>query len=649
MRLKTKLVLAATGLTFAIVLVLSGLFLRELLTQRMSETAATTEMMARQAMMMTRQAVEVGLVAQPPVDGSEEALAKAVEDALRSHQPLLDTMDSLVRYSLSVQDVSVTDAHGMTLVSTDPQKVGTPLPARMEFGRLDAAGVWAQVQAVLGTARVLDVTARLDRNGRPFLVVHVGVRSSFLKNAYVPRLRDGLMLALLCALIATVTAGVLTGLAVRPIEEISRKLERLTEAGETEATLRETSEEGHAFKADDAVVRVTNTIDRLGRRMKTNEAVYTNLQTNLNQMLDTLRDGVVLFTAERRAVMVSDAVANFVEADGQPLVGRGLMEIFDVHSTLGRAVLEAFAGGEHVGAQLVRLEDGREVEFSLDWLDEGEGGRAGLAPRARMGTLLTLRDRGSALRLEQELEVSRRLAAVGRLTAGVGHEVKNPINAMVVHLELLRSKLEAAGEGRAFLSGAQRHVEILAGEMERLDRVVQTLADFTRPMDLRLEELELSDVVEAVVELTSGEMEAHHVEFFCRMEERVMVRADGEMLRQALLNLVLNGMQAMPKGGVLRIVVRKEKDTAIVEVTDQGEGIAPELMPRIFDLYFTTKPTGSGIGLAMTYRIVQMHGGAMEATSPSGSGAVLTMRLPAVVSLPTETRTHSRLVVGSRA
>ncbi len=646
MRLKTKLVLAATAVTFAMVIALSLLFLGELLRQRIAQTASTTDVMARQVLMMTRQAVEVGLGTQPPVDGTDEALNAAVGDALRSHQPLLDTMDSFVRYSSSVLDASVTDSHGLTLVSTDPQALGQPVASRMGFDRLRDAGPLMQVRAVLGTPRVLDVALPLDRNGKPFLTVHVGVRSTFLKNNYLPRLRDGLLLALVCALISTLAAGLLTHMAVRPIEDISRRLERLTGTPEMEPMPRALTK-GRFAEGEDAVVRVSDTIDRLGRRIRTSEAVYTNLQTNLNQMLDTLRDGVVLFTAERRAVMVSDAVANFVNPDGKPLVGRGVAEIFGANTALGTAVLDAFAGRQHVAAERVRMEDGREVEFSLDWLEEGgvDHDRRG----GRMGTLLTLRDRGSALKLEQELEVSRRLAAVGRLTAGVGHEVKNPINAMVVHLELLRSKLEAAGEGRSFLSGAQRHVEILAGEMERLDRVVQTLADFTRPMELRIEEMNLSDVVEAVVELTSGEMEAHHVEFVCRLEDSVMVRADGEMLRQALLNLVLNGMQAMPHGGALRIMVRQEKDTAVVEVEDQGEGIAPELMPRIFDLYFTTKAKGSGIGLAMTYRIVQMHGGAMDAASEPGNGAVFTMRLPAVAAAPAEIKMHGRLAVGSRA
>ncbi len=305
----------------------------------------------------------------------------------------------------------------------------------------------------------------------------------------------------------------------------------------------------------------------------------------------------------------------------------------------------AFDRGRNVEGEAIRMEDGREVEITLDFIQAG--GRAG-----SMGTLLTLRDRGTALKLERELEVSRRLAAVGKLTSGVGHEVKNPINAMVVHLELLRSKLQVAGEGRSFLAGAQRHVDILASEMTRLDRVVQTLTDFTKPMELKLQNLNLCDVAKAVVELTTGEMEERNVAFKCSLAQSVTVRADGELLRQALLNLMLNGMQAMAgegsgKEGVLRLDVRREQDMAVMEVVDDGPGIPLDLMPKIFDLYFTTKTTGSGIGLAMTYRIVQMHGGSMDVRSEPGRGAAFTIRLP--IAMPAEVRHGARQLAGREA
>src|SRR5882757_6999816 len=635
MRLKTKLVVSATGLTFAIVLILSALFVSELMRQRIEQTAAANDMLARQVLLMTRQAVEVGLRANPPVDRSDEALHASVTDALRSYQPLNDVMSSVVRYSPTVQDVSVTDAHGMTLVSTDPDAVDQAAVFRFSLVSVQGGSAAHQIRAVFGKPRVLDTSQALDRNGVPFLVAHVGVRSTFLKNSYEPWLRDALIVALGAALAVMVAAGLLANLALRPLETISTRLESLALAGSDVSARR--LPEGAA--ASDAVVRVTKTIDRLDEQMRTQEAGYTALQANLNQMLDTLRDGVLLFTADRRAVMVSDAVAYFlttpVSEGHEEMVGKRLEDIFAPESALGAAVLEAFADGGQVSAEGVTLEDGRQVQISLDRIDDGLGG-------GNMGTLLTLRDMESVAQLGQELEVSRRLAAIGKLTAGVGHEVKNPINAMVVHLELLRGKLVPGG--REAFGGAQRHVDILSGEMQRLDRVVQTLADFSRPMELHLREHDLRQVVEVVIELTAAEMEEHGVQVTVDApREPMMVRADAELMQQAVLNLLLNGMQAMPAGGSMRVQLRREHQFAVVEVADEGEGIPIDLLPRIFELYFTTKPKGSGIGLAMTYRILQLHGGAMEVRSNAepnspDRGTVFMFRLPIAAGVGGEGR-----------
>jgi signal transduction histidine kinase len=637
MRLKTKLVAAATGLTFAIVVILSLLFVSELMRQRIEQTKTANEVLLHQVYLMMRQAMVEGLKANPPSDRSDEALHRAVVDALRTHQPLTDVMSAIVRYSETVQDVSVTDAQGMTLLSTDPDALNQPAAFRFSLASVQSGGLARQLRVVFGKPRVLDISQSLDRNGVPFLVAHVGVQSTFLKNSYEPWLQAALWFAIAAALAAVLCAGVLANVALRPLETISARLESLTLAGGTAGS--EKRERLGGELGSDAVVRVTKSIDQLGERMRTQEAGYTALQANLNQMLDTLRDGVLLFTADRRAVMVSDAVAYFlptpVDEGHEALVGKRLEEIFAPETALGEAVREAFAERGQVSAEGVTLEDGRQVQISLDRIDDGLGG-------GNMGTLLTLRDMESMAQLGQELEVSRRLAAIGKLTAGVGHEVKNPINAMVVHLELLRGKLTAGG-GEA-VAGAQRHVDILSGEMQRLDRVVQTLADFSRPMELHLREHDLRNVVDAVMELTSVEMEEHGVRAsVAAPQEPMMVRVDAELVQQALLNLLLNGMQAMPNGGALRVAMRREQQFAVVEVTDEGEGIPPEVLPRIFELYFTTKPKGSGIGLAMTYRILQLHGGAMEVRSNADAGSpergtVFTLRLPVATGIGVEGR-----------
>ena len=382
MRLRTRLVVAATLATFAIVVSLSVVFLGELLRQRIEQTAASNDVMARQLLMMTRQAVEVELPQHPPVDASEESFNAAVADALRSDRPLLSTMNAFVLYSPSVQDASVTDAHELTLVSTDPTMLNQPRAERMRFSRLEEEGVVAEARKLMGQPSVLDVSMPLQRNGRPFLTVHLGIRSTFLKNNYVPWLTAGLLLAVLGGVLAMLTAGALASIAVRPIEEISRRLELLAGNDAEQPAL--------AMGSPDALVRVTRSIERLGEQIETKEAGYTSLQANLTQMLDTLRDGVLLFTGEDRAAMVSDAVEHFVATEGGSLVGKTLKEIFRPETALGQAVLEAYALEENVAGELVELEDGREVEISVDHIDngrrpQGAGRDAGDAPRCGVG------------------------------------------------------------------------------------------------------------------------------------------------------------------------------------------------------------------------------------------------------------------------
>jgi signal transduction histidine kinase len=639
MRLKTKLVLSAMAVTFLMVLVLSIIFLGQLMQQRVSQTASDNEVLTHEVVLMTRQAIEIGLRENPPADRSDEAFQVAVSDALRSHQPLSDTMDAIVRYSPTIQDVSVTDAHGLTLVSTDPDTLDQPAPTRTSLLSVRDGSSIRQWQEMFVGAHVLDIGLPLDRNGLPFLVVHVGVRSTFLRAIYLPFLRGGLSAAVGAALLAMLAAAFLANSALRPIQWISEELERLTsQASETA----QTSQLNAPRQNEDTVVRVSRTIDRLGRQIRSTEAEYTALQTNLNRMLDTLRDGVLLFTADRRAAMVSDAVAHFINRHDDLLVGKTLEEIFPPDTHLGLAVFEVFDEASPVTATTVALEDGRRIHISVDRIGNAAG-------EANLGTLVTLRDTESAIKLEQELEVSRRLVAIGRLTAGVGHEVKNPINAMVLHLELLRSKL--AGENGSAFPGAQRHVDILSGEMQRLDRVVQTLADFTRPMELQLGQYDLRHVIDAVIQLTGAQMSEQgvHVEWN-KPARPVPVRIDDDLIRQAMLNLLLNAMEAMPQGGTVRVNVRREGDNAAVEVIDEGEGIPPELLPRIFELYFTTKSSGSGIGLAMTYRILQMHSGAIEvrsSTNPSSAfaprGTIFTLRLPIATKAMTSEISQNKL------
>jgi signal transduction histidine kinase len=277
-----------------------------------------------------------------------------------------------------------------------------------------------------------------------------------------------------------------------------------------------------------------------------------------------------------------------------------------------------------------------------------------------VGVMLVARNLEYLSRVQSTLNYSRKLAALGRLSAGVAHEVRNPLNAMTIHLELLKSKLEAAGaaiDGQGAATDADRgnragqprdehttgkgaatldvravldHVTIIAGEIRRLDEVLQGFLKFTRPEDLRLQAVEVRTLLDDVVRVVNAEAQASHVQVVLDCPDTVPdLSGDPAMLRRALLNLAINACQAMPSGGVLRLAARAARGRHVeVSVEDTGVGIRPEHLEKIFNLYFTTKPKGSGIGLSMVYRTVQLHDGDIEVQSTPGQGTTFRLLLP---------------------
>jgi signal transduction histidine kinase len=223
-------------------------------------------------------------------------------------------------------------------------------------------------------------------------------------------------------------------------------------------------------------------------------------------------------------------------------------------------------------------------------------------------------------------QLSKRVSALGRLTAGVAHEVKNPLNAMTIHLELLRQKLEKG----APTADVRSHADVIGQEIRRLDAVVQGFLKFARPEDMRIERVEVAALAADVVRTVRPEAEAAHVVVDATSADpSLSVDADPTMLRQALMNLAVNAVQAMPHGGALKIQCENGRDGRVqIRVRDTGQGIPADQLARIFDLYFTTKRGGSGIGLSMVFRTVQLHHGDIDVESTPGAGTTFTISLP---------------------
>ena len=174
---------------------------------------------------------------------------------------------------------------------------------------------------------------------------------------------------------------------------------------------------------------------------------------------------------------------------------------------------------------------------------------------------------------------------------------------------------------------------IIGNEIHRLDRVVQTLVDFMRARELHLVEVDFRLLLDDVALLAAPEAEQHGVVIDrVKWHELLPVKVDLDFIKQALLNVVVNGIQAMPNGGHLLISARRDEDVVVAEVHDQGTGIPRDVQNKIFELYFTTKKEGNGIGLAQTYQILDWHFGSVDFESTEGEGTTFRFRLPVAAS-----------------
>jgi signal transduction histidine kinase len=227
--------------------------------------------------------------------------------------------------------------------------------------------------------------------------------------------------------------------------------------------------------------------------------------------------------------------------------------------------------------------------------------------------------------LEIEVLHRERLSALGNMAATVAHEVRNPLNAISIGLQRLKVEFQPTDDQEDY----SRLTELMLGEVHRLNSIVEQFLSLARPLEIKPEALRVQDVLNEVATFVEGEAQQSKVQIRVVAPLNLPpLKADREYLKQSLLNLILNGLQAMPEGGTLTLEAKTSNGNFLISVTDTGIGIAPEHRSRIFEPYFTTKPKGSGLGLAITRRIVEAHGGTITVTSEAGGGCRFLISLP---------------------
>jgi two-component system sensor histidine kinase PilS (NtrC family) len=357
------------------------------------------------------------------------------------------------------------------------------------------------------------------------------------------------------------------------------------------------------------------------RNLESQRKDFSDLQAFRDLIFQSVGSGLIAVNPEGRITAFNRAAESITGVAEREALGQPWEALFGREVDLEEA-RQAVAGP---GAQSLRYEirlkrrDGHEVPVGVSFwsLRSGDGEAAGL--------IGVCQDLSSIKRMEQQVRQADRLATIGRLSANIAHEIRNPLASLSGAIEALVRELPAD-------PGRERLVEIVLRESERLNRIIGDFLEYARPAPMASHAVDLADLLEEVVLLVEHRSLPAELKVIREYGEKLPARVDPQQVRQAIWNLCINAVQAMPEGGELRVggrvVPGGGPPRLQLWISDTGQGIAETDLPQIFEPFFSTKAEGSGIGLALVYRVVQDHGGQIEVRSQPGAGTSFMLILP---------------------
>jgi signal transduction histidine kinase len=626
--IKGKQVVGVTSIVVTVVVVLSVLHLARLARVSLDESSARAELLAN----------AIYHRAQQVVVGGVEPLA-----ALRADPGLRSILESSL-YSKNVMYAALVDNHGVAVAHADKSLEGQPLPPVGDLGKLLEQSSLSQLIAIYSSqGQNLEFRGPLLLGNTEIGSTRIGVSTLLIRQDLDQSLRPSLVTALGALGVSVLVATLLSQLFLRPIHMIRSGLTRL---GKGEFGVQLDMDQGDEFG------ELGTFFNTVSEQLSADRSQMAGQVANLESAVEQLEDAVAIVNAREELLFTNPAMRALLP-DAAPGVSLDAMLAAD--HPLRRLAEQTLVSRQSRGPLSASFGDSERLVMTHAISD----------PKGDLvGVMLIARNVEYLSEVQSTVRYSRKLAALGRLSAGVAHEVKNPLNAMMIHLELLKQQVnpraarpsiqaglaERTASGRILVARgdavepraavvaeappmdreeAMQHVDVIAKEIRRLDEVVQGFLKFTRPEDLKLQPLALRSLLDEIVPIVRPEADRARVQLIVDCDAAPDVNGDPAMLRQAFLNLALNACQAMPNGGTLRIRCESARGRRVAVVfSDTGVGIAPSDLQRIFDLYFTTKEKGSGIGLSMVYRTVQMHDGEIEVQSMPGSGTTFRMLLP---------------------
>ncbi len=363
-------------------------------------------------------------------------------------------------------------------------------------------------------------------------------------------------------------------------------------------------------------VNLTNLIQRLARERRLLETVF-----------NTIQDGI-LVTDENGIIQYANATALRLTGLREKQIGNNAIwkQVPDLAHVLDRIYLEDdVADRERVVSQELELTypERRYVRLYMVPLEDAVGAQHG------RGYTMVLSDMTEDKTMTDELIENERVASVMNLAAGVAHELGNPLNSLNIHLQLMGRVLNRLQDFKV-KQQLDIQLEICRGEVRRLDRIIENFLEAVRPNPPDLSaELDLHEVLAEVLKVQQGELEDKGTEVDVEVSRNLpFVLGDRNQIKQVLFNLIKNAMEAVPTRGRLEIRTRSDDEFVNMQIRDNGPGIPADVLPRIYEPYFTTKEDGHGLGMMIVQRIVRDHGGQIGIESRPGQGTTITLRFP---------------------
>ncbi|MGH7932538.1 MAG: ATP-binding protein [Candidatus Binataceae bacterium] len=600
MGLRAKLAVVFLVLLVAAILAVSALEIDHITHVMVSDLGDSGEMLIDQTFEQIKP-----LLSRPAADPAA---------ALRSDLPLHAFLDSSQAFGRGVVFVRVENSEGVILAAMPTVLEGKVALQSPPFGELlQRMLTWwpfARARALWGD-RTYEMSRTVELNAHPFAIIRVGLSTGLIADEVrhsvmgIAAIGGG---AIVLGLIGVMLFG---GVLMRPVIELTTSVEELA-AGRAEVRLR--------IGGHDELSTLAEKFNQLSQRIKYDRTQWENERGQFFNIFRSITDAVLLLDGQGVILFANaEAQGRLGLPAGGTADGKPLTLLLGREHPIARMVDTSYAVGTEVHDVALEMNDGAGTNrFLVSIFSLGRGPEP-------PGLLVIVRDLKPVQELENVVDYSGRLARLGGLISGVAHQIRNPLNAMSLQLELLSQDNE---RGKPI----EQRVQAVRKEIRRLDQAVDALLRFMRPQQLKLDHVALNDLLVEIA--NQATRPGIRIEY--KLDPKVpRINADRALLSEALRNVAVNAVEAMPKGGTLAFVSMRTDDGLVeVSVKDQGQGIPSEHLDRIFQLYFTTKEGGSGLGLSLASRAIDLHGGTVDVKSEVGVGTTVTVRLPVAVEQP---------------